>query len=64
MRIGIVGAGNIGTALARAWVAAGHEVLLSFSRDQGRLRRLAQELGPSATVGGPADASRSGRPWC
>ena len=29
MKIGIIGAGHIGGTLAKLWVAAGHEVMLS-----------------------------------
>lgn len=29
LRIGIIGTGNIGGALARLWVEAGHEVMMS-----------------------------------
>lgn len=69
MRIGIIGAGNVGSALARVWVAAGHEVMLSYSREERRLRGLAEELGPSASAGSPADAAAFGEavvlsvPW-
>ncbi len=60
MRIGIVGTGNIGSTLARLWVAAGHEVVLSYARDPARLRDLAQSLGPSASAGTPAEAAGAG----
>lgn len=55
MRIGIVGAGNMGAALGRAWAAAGHQVLFSFSRDAAKLERLAAET-PGALSGSPAEA--------
>lgn len=54
MRIGIVGAGRVGATLARIWAAAGHDVMLSFSRDEEKLARLADEIG--GTWGSPADA--------
>ncbi len=57
MRIGIIGAGNIGMTLARLWVAAGHEVVLSYSRDRELLDRRASALGPSASTGLPAEAA-------
>ncbi len=69
MKIGIIGAGNIGATLARSWVAAGHEVLLSYSRDPQRLRSAAEALGPSARAGTPRDAAEFGEvvvvsvPW-
>jgi predicted dinucleotide-binding enzyme len=33
MKVGIIGAGRIGGSIARQLTGAGHEVLLSFSRD-------------------------------
>jgi predicted dinucleotide-binding enzyme len=48
MRIGVIGAGRIGGNCARQAVKAGHEVMLSFSRDPGKLEALANELGGSA----------------
>jgi 8-hydroxy-5-deazaflavin:NADPH oxidoreductase len=48
MRIGIVGSGRIGANAARLLAKAGHEVVLSFSRDQDKLEALAAELGGRA----------------
>ena len=56
MKVGIVGAGRIGGGIARQLAGAGHEVLLSFSRDPQSLEVLAAEIGPSATTGNPAEA--------
>jgi predicted dinucleotide-binding enzyme len=56
MRIGVVGAGRIGGNTARLLAAAGHEVKLSFARDQERLQRAAREIGDSASVGTPREA--------
>ncbi|MBV8092963.1 MAG: NAD(P)-binding domain-containing protein, partial [Acetobacteraceae bacterium] len=51
MRIGIIGAGALGTALGRRLTAKGHEVTLSFSRDPVKLREAATALGArSASV--------------
>jgi 8-hydroxy-5-deazaflavin:NADPH oxidoreductase len=58
-KIGIIGAGQIGGTLAKLWVAAGHEVLIS-SRHPEELRPLAQSLGPKARVGTPRDAALFG----
>ena len=59
LKIGIIGAGHIGGTLAKLWVAAGHEVLLS-SRHPDELKPLAEKLGPRAHVGTPREAARFG----
>jgi predicted dinucleotide-binding enzyme len=59
LKIGIIGTGRIGGALARHWVNAGHEVLVS-SRNPDELRPLAAELGPRARVGTPREAAAFG----
>ncbi len=56
MRIGIVGAGNIGTNCAVQFLAGGHEVMLSFSRDPASLSALADQLGAGCTSGQVAEA--------
>lgn len=69
MRIGVVGAGRIGGNAARLLAAAGHEVLLSFSRDPRRLRDLAGQIGARASSGTVAEAAAFGEvvlvsvPW-
>lgn len=55
MRIGIIGAGNIGGNIARRLALAGHDVTVSFARDQAKLAALAAETG--ATVGDPSHAA-------
>ncbi|MCQ4328677.1 NADPH-dependent F420 reductase [Stutzerimonas stutzeri] len=59
LRIGIIGTGAMGSALARLWVEAGHEVMFS-SRHPEQLQPLAEELGERARTGSPADAARYG----
>lgn len=59
LRIGIIGTGQIGGTLARLWVAAGHEVLMS-SRHPDELKSLAASLGPRARVGTPREAALFG----
>jgi predicted dinucleotide-binding enzyme len=59
MKIGIIGTGDIGSALARHWGAAGHQLLIS-SRHPEQLQALAQEIGPNVTVGTPRDAAAFG----
>jgi len=59
MRIGIVGAGMIGSTVAKLWVAAGHEVRLS-SRHPEDLEPLVKRLGKGASAGTPAEAAEFG----
>jgi 8-hydroxy-5-deazaflavin:NADPH oxidoreductase len=59
VRIGIIGTGKIGAALAELWVHSGHEVMIS-SRHPEALAPLAAKLGPKARVGTPADAAAFG----
>ena len=55
LKIGTVGAGNVGRALGTVWVKAGHQVKFS-SRHPDELRPWVEELGPSASVGTVAEA--------
>ena len=48
MKIGIIGAGNIGENAARLFVKAGHEVALANSRGAETLASLASEIGAKA----------------
>ena len=59
MRIGIVGAGMIGSTLAKLWVDAGHDVRLA-SRHPENLQALVQALGTRASAGTPEDAAAFG----
>ena len=59
MRIGIIGAGMIGSTLAKLWTDASHEVLIS-SRHPDELQSLVEELEPRASAGTPADAAKFG----
>jgi predicted dinucleotide-binding enzyme len=56
MNIGIVGSGDIGSALGRLWAKAGHRILFSFSHDQRKLEQLAQECGNGARAVTPYEA--------
>jgi predicted dinucleotide-binding enzyme len=49
MRVAVLGAGRIGGNIARLLAGAGHQVTVAFARDPEGLRRLAGELGVSAT---------------
>jgi 8-hydroxy-5-deazaflavin:NADPH oxidoreductase len=57
MRVGIIGAGRIGGNVATQLMPAGHEVTLSFARDEQKLRELAKDIG--AVVATPSDAARA-----
>src|SRR5688572_26406352 len=59
LKIGIIGTGDIGGALARHWAKAGHQLLIS-SRHPEQLQALARELGPNVKVGMPREAATFG----
>jgi predicted dinucleotide-binding enzyme len=59
LKIGIIGTGHIGGALAKLWVQSGHEVLIS-SRHPEELKALAAALGPKARIGTPREAALFG----
>jgi 8-hydroxy-5-deazaflavin:NADPH oxidoreductase len=50
MNIGIIGCGNMGSALGTRWAQAGHTVLFG-SRDLDKARALAEQAAPSAQAG-------------
>ena len=51
MRIGIIGAGSVGSTLARAWASRGHQVALATRNpDDPKLATLALSIGPNATA--------------
>jgi 8-hydroxy-5-deazaflavin:NADPH oxidoreductase len=58
--IGFIGAGHIGSQLARLAVANGYKVVLSNSRGPETLKPLVDELGPLARAGTPVDAAKAG----
>jgi 8-hydroxy-5-deazaflavin:NADPH oxidoreductase len=67
MNIGIIGAGNLGTGLAKQLVKKGHAVMLSFSKDLAKLRNTAVTLGAqsgtSAEAAAFADVIVLATPW-
>jgi predicted dinucleotide-binding enzyme len=56
-RVGIIGAGHIGSTLARGLVDRGYEVVISNSRGPETLETLAADLGPNASAGSVTDAA-------
>ena len=58
--IGIIGAGHIGSNVARAAIAHGYDVVLSNSRGPDTLADLIAELGPHARASTPAEAAAAG----
>jgi 8-hydroxy-5-deazaflavin:NADPH oxidoreductase len=55
MKVAIVGTGNVGRALGRSLVRAGHEVTLA-ARDPGKTKQVAAELG-AQSASTPAEAA-------
>lgn len=58
--VGIIGAGQIGSQIARAAIANGYDVVISNSRGPETLKDLVDELGPSASAATAAGAAASG----
>lgn len=58
--IGIIGAGHIGSQIARLAVKNGYEVVISNSRGPETLAGLVAELGPKARAGTVAEAAKAG----
>ncbi len=59
LRIGIIGTGKIGSALAKHWAKAGHEIVIA-SRHPEELKDLAKSLGPKVRTGTPQEAAKFG----
>jgi len=58
--IGIIGAGHIGSQVARKAVEQGYDVVISNSRGPETLQDLVAELGPRAKAATPAEAAAAG----
>ncbi len=58
--IGLIGAGHIGSQVARLAVRNGYDVVLSNSRGPETLAPLVAELGKHACAGTPAEAAKAG----
>lgn len=60
MKIGIIGSGNMGSALGKLWAQQGHQVMFSYSRDRTKLEAIVAEVGANAQIGTPAEATDFG----
>ncbi|MGI8881942.1 MAG: NADPH-dependent F420 reductase [Jatrophihabitans sp.] len=60
MKIGLIGSGNIGTAVAQLAIAQGHDVALSNSRGPDTLADLVTQLGPHASAATATEAAADG----
>ena len=58
--IGLIGAGRIGSQLARLAVTRGYKVVISNSRGPDTLSALVAELGPDARAATPVEAAQAG----
>jgi predicted dinucleotide-binding enzyme len=58
--IGLIGAGHIGSQVARLGLAHGYNVVISNSRGPETLAALVAELGPGARAATPAEAAAAG----
>jgi predicted dinucleotide-binding enzyme len=58
--IGLIGAGHIGSQIARLAVANGYKVVISNSRGPATLTTLVAELGPNARAATAVDAATAG----
>ncbi len=58
-KIGIIGSGNVGSNIGRAWAKAGYQVMFS-SKDIEADRKLAAQVGSGARAGTPQEAAAFG----
>src|SRR5260370_18472882 len=58
--VGLIGAGHIGSQVARLSVGAGYDVVVSNSRGPETLSALVAELGPKARASTALDAAKAG----
>lgn len=69
MRIGIIGAGNVGTGIGGRLAAKGHDIVVSFARSAEKVQAAADAIGGDARAGTPDEAARHGEvvivatPW-
>lgn len=58
MKVGIIGSGNVGSALGQHWATAGHQIKFGV-RDTAKpeLLKLLEKIGPNASAGSVAQAA-------
>lgn len=56
MKIGIIGAGNMGTGMGKLWAKNGHQLMLSYSRSAEKLNAAAESVSADALTGTPSEA--------
>jgi predicted dinucleotide-binding enzyme len=59
MKIGVIGSGNVGSAIGRVWANGGHPVMFA-SRNLEHDKQLAAQIGPNARAGTPEEAAAFG----
>jgi predicted dinucleotide-binding enzyme len=60
MKIGIIGAGNVGTGIGGHLAAKGHTVVVSFARTPDKVSAAAQAIGGDTKAGSPEAAAAHG----
>jgi len=55
MKIGIIGAGNMGTGMGKYWAKHGHQIMFSYSRSPEKLAAAAAAVSANALTGTPAE---------
>src|SRR5580704_11062236 len=60
MKIGIIGAGNVGTGLGRRLAASGHDIVVSFGRTPENVADAARKIGGGTKAGTLEQAAHHG----
>ena len=59
MKIAIIGAGNVGSTLAKKWIAARHDIVVgALDPQKPETQQKAQEIGANVTVVSPQEAAQ------
>ena len=54
MKVAVIGAGNMGRALAGSLILAGHDVSIGFGRDPAKIAAAAEQTGARLATAGAA----------